>query len=103
MKIAISGSSGLIGSHLVLWCAKQSFQVVRLVRQKDYPDHRFPVCYWNSEKKEVDLKPLENCDAVIHLAGENIASGRWSKEKKEKIRASRVEGTRFLAESLTKL
>jgi hypothetical protein len=50
-----------------------------------------------------DLSRLEGVDAVVHLAGENIAAGRWTAARKEEIRRSRVEGTRRLSESLARL
>lgn len=53
--------------------------------------------------KQIDDKALDNCEAVIHLAGENIADGRWDEEKKRRVRDSRVKGTRFLAETLARL
>jgi uncharacterized protein (TIGR01777 family) len=51
----------------------------------------------------VDTGGLEDMDAVVHLAGENIASGRWTAERKRRIRDSRVRGTRLLADSLARL
>jgi hypothetical protein len=58
---------------------------------------------WNPEAEEVAMPGLEGMDAVVHLAGENIATGRWTAEKKAKIRHSRVQGTRVLCETLSRL
>ena len=57
----------------------------------------------DSEGSIDDIEKLEGLDAVVHLAGENIASKRWSEEQKQKIKSSRVEGTKFLVEQLAKL
>jgi uncharacterized protein (TIGR01777 family) len=51
----------------------------------------------------VDTAGLEGLDAAVHLAGENLATGRWTAEKKARIRESRVNGTRFLCEALVRL
>jgi uncharacterized protein (TIGR01777 family) len=58
---------------------------------------------WDPESGRIDNHQLEGFAAVIHLAGENIASGRWTKARKERIRDSRVRGSRVLAEALAKL
>src|SRR5262249_4500210 len=55
---------------------------------------------WNLEAKYIDAAGLENLDAVVHLAGEPIASGRWTTSKKARIRDSRVRGTHLLSEAL---
>jgi uncharacterized protein (TIGR01777 family) len=55
---------------------------------------------WNPETGEIDAAALEGLDAVVHLAGESIASGRWNAEKKARIRESRVKATRLLCEAL---
>lgn len=99
MNVLISGSTGLIGSRLVSFLTPSGNQVVRLVRGEAKTDGEVS---WNPETGEIDASKLEEIDAVVHLAGENIA-GRWSNEKKRKIRDSRVIGTRLLAETIVKL
>ncbi|GIX44898.1 MAG: hypothetical protein KatS3mg130_1306 [Candidatus Sumerlaea sp.] len=101
MRILVSGASGFIGRPLVETLRKQGHDVIRLVRRPPaHADER----YWNPQRGEIQLEepdaaPLE-LDAVVHLAGENIAGGRWSPAKKARIRESRVVGTRLLAETL---
>jgi len=82
MKIMVSGSHGLVGSALLESLKKQGHEVVRLGR--DF------------------TKPLdfEGVDAVVHLAGENIAKGRWNNAKKQRIESSRVDGTSQLANQI---
>jgi hypothetical protein len=58
---------------------------------------------WDPESGRIDASQLEGFDAVIHLAGENIGSGRWTAARKERILASRVAGTRLLARTLAAL
>src|SRR5690348_304432 len=80
MRILISGSHGLVGSALVPFLSAAGHTVGRLSRPEQWAAAGF-----------------EGADAVIHLAGESIASGRWTAERKRRIRASRVEGTEKLA------
>ncbi len=99
MKVLVSGSSGLVGSALVPFLTTGGHEVVRLVRS----DPGEAEVRWDPEAGSVDTAGLEGLDAVVHLAGENIAAGRWTEEKKQRIRDSRVEGTRLLCETLAGL
>lgn len=100
MKILISGSSGLIGAALVPALSGAGHDVWRLVRGTGSP--AASCIAWQPEQGTLDASALEGFDGVIHLAGEKIA-GRWTPEKKERIRNSRVQGTRLLCEALERL
>ena len=100
MKVLISGSAGLIGCALVSYFNHRDERVVRLTRARSIGGGEI---LWNPAARIVDLKNLEGFDAVVHLAGDPIAKGRWTPGKKAAIRDSRVKGTRFLSESLAKL
>ncbi len=99
MKVLVTGARGLVGSYLVPYLQSKGHQVTRLVRNS--PEGQDII--WNPEAKEIDKQKLEGFDAVIHLAGDNIASGRWTEAKKTEIKRSRVEGTSFLSETLASL
>lgn len=101
MKVLLSGSSGLIGSALSSSLAGKEAQVAHLVRAK--AAGTTPQVLWNPVARVLDPKQLEGFDAIVHLAGDPIAKGRWNPEKKARIRDSRVKGTRFLAESVAAL
>ena len=100
MNILVTGSTGLVGSAVVPFLTTGGHRVVRLVRGTACgPDE----VEWNPQAGTIDAAKLEGLDAVVHLAGENIATGRWSAAKKARIRDSRVNGTRVLSEALAKL
>lgn len=101
MRVLISGSSGLIGRALTAQLLERGHQITRLVRGGPTADR--PAVYWDPLGQFLDPLPLEGFDAVIHLAGENIASRRWSAEQKERIYRSRVDGTRLLSQTLATL
>lgn len=101
MKILISGATGLVGKHLIPTLKAKNHEVYKLVRKTPKNSDEIE---WNAEKgfNEKEQAKLENFDAVVHLAGDNVASENWSDEKKRKIRDSRVVGTRVLVEALKK-
>jgi uncharacterized protein (TIGR01777 family) len=101
MKILVTGSTGLIGSALVPFLTTGGHRVVCLVRSTPKPGDT--KVYWDPEAGSIDTASLEGLDAVVHLAGENIAAGRWTTAQKARIRNSRVQGTRLLCESLARL
>jgi uncharacterized protein (TIGR01777 family) len=100
MKILITGSTGLIGSELCSFLTANNHQVLRLVRRTPAGSDEIG---WEPSSGKLDTGALEGIDAVIHLAGENIAGGRWTAERKRRIRESRINGTRLLAQALGRL
>jgi uncharacterized protein (TIGR01777 family) len=101
MKILVSGSHGLVGKALVKSLTKDSHEVFKLVRhERIYGE---PEIEWHPNQGRIDRQHLEGFDAVVHLAGESIASGRWTEDKKRAIRDSRLKGTLLLSESLAQL
>ena len=102
MKILISGASGLVGKNLIPTLIAKGHEVRRLVRQTPKSADEIE---WNAETgfSESEQAKLENFDAVVHLAGDNVASENWSDEKKRKIKESRTVGTRVLVDALKKI
>ncbi len=100
-RVVVSGASGLVGRALVLHLRQAGAVVGCLVRRPAEPG-RDEVA-WEPATGQIDRARLEGADAVVHLAGENIAAGRWTAARKEAIRTSRVDGTRLLAEALASL
>lgn len=99
MRIAITGSHGLIGSAVASALRARGDGLLRLVhRTPGAPDE----VQWEPESGRLDRAPLEGVDAVVHLAGESLM-GRWTAERRRRIRESRVRGTRLLCGALADL
>lgn len=101
MTFAVSGASGLIGSTLIGVLKSKGHAVRRLVRSKR--DRAKDDIYWNFKSGEIDGRMFDGVDAVVHLAGENIAERRWTRRQKERIRESRLAGTRLIAQTIARL
>src|SRR6266545_4084468 len=100
MRVAVSGASGLVGSALIPVLISAGHEVRPMVRPGG---RRAPGSIaWDAEAGSLDLAALQGVDAVVHLAGESIAS-RWTDERKRRIRDSRVKGTRLVAQSIARL
>lgn len=101
MRVAISGSSGLIGSALARALDARGDEVVALVRSRS--DKAPSTALWNTEQGLAEREPVPGVDAVVHLAGAGIADKRWTAQRKRLIYSSRVDGTRNLVASLASL
>src|SRR5579871_6633669 len=99
MRIAITGSTGLVGSTLIPFLKTRDCSITRVVRKRMAEED----VVWDPQAGRIDSRRLEGHDAVVHLAGESIAARRWTTEQKNRIRESRVRGTRLLCETLAKL
>jgi uncharacterized protein (TIGR01777 family) len=98
-KIAISGATGLVGGELIASLKAAGHSTLTLSRRNAGAGS----VLWDPAKGITPLGALEGVDTVVHLAGENIAGSRWTAAVKERIRSSRVEGTRNLVKSLASL
>jgi uncharacterized protein (TIGR01777 family) len=95
--IAVTGASGFIGSALVAALRSRGDRVRPLVRPGGMADDAIQ---WDPERGRIDSDALEGVDALVHLAGESVANGRWTEAQKARIRDSRVKGTSLLASTL---
>jgi NAD dependent epimerase/dehydratase family enzyme len=94
MKVLVTGSSGLIGSALIESLTANGHEAIRLLRT----EFAEGLPFWDPENGVIDLGDVTGVDAVVHLAGYSIASGRWNERTKARILDSRVRGTKLLAE-----
>ncbi len=100
MKILVTGSSGLIGSAVVRHLTGAGHFVLRLVRSA--PQRERGDVAWEPVAGRIERQKLEDLDAVIHLAGENLL-GLWTRAKRDRLYASRVTATDFFCETLSGL
>jgi len=100
MRVAVTGSSGLIGSALVGQLKQEGHSVVRLVRRKPISSEE---AQWDPVAGTVDLQALEGVDAIVHLAGANVGDKRWTKKYRETILNSRLLGTTAIANAAATL
>jgi uncharacterized protein (TIGR01777 family) len=100
MKVAVTGASGLVGSALQPFLTAGGHEVLRLVRRAARGEGEVA---WDPARGEIDAPSLEGVDAVVHLSGENVASGRWTEARKARLRDSRIGSTQLLARTLAGL
>ncbi len=100
MDVLVSGSTGLIGTALGRALAERGHRVVRLVRSGG---GGAGAVRWDPSAGTIEAERLEGIDAVVHLAGESIAEGRWTAQKKNRILESRRQGTGLLARTIAGL
>ena len=101
LNVAMTGASGLVGTELSALLKSAGHCVVPMTRKPSVNSQN--TITWDPKQGVVNPHQLESVDAIVHLAGENIAAGRWTAALKERIRKSRVEGTRALVQSLAGL
>ena len=102
LRIALSGARGLIGTALRRRLTGEAHEITPIVRAGGKL-RKGRMIGWNPEQGTLDAAGLEGQDAVIHLAGEGIASGRWTPRRKEEILNSRVQSTALFARTLAGL
>lgn len=99
MKVLITGGSGLIGKVLTQFLKDAGHDVAILTRRLDL-NSGVTQYLWNPNRKEIDAEALSGVDAIIHLAGANIAEKRWTKKRWEEMYSSRVASAEFLFEKV---
>ncbi len=100
MKVVIAGASGFIGHALVAALRADRHEVLRLTRGRDLrPD----AIAWDPARRQLDPAALEGAGAIVNLAGENIAGGRWTQARRQRILRSRIDSTATLSDALKQM
>lgn len=94
--VAITGASGMVGTALGMTLRQAGHKSLSITRKASSSDS----ILWDPATGLKDTSRLKDVDTIVHLAGENIAAGRWTTALKDRIRRSRVEGTRSLVKSI---
>ncbi|MBG1268996.1 thylakoid membrane protein ThyD [Nostoc sp. WHI] len=108
MKVAITGATGFVGSRLVKRLYGEGYRILVLTRntvfaQKVFPSKAFPnleIIAYTPTASGSWQSAIAGCDGVINLAGESIAEGRWTSERKQEILNSRKLGTQKIVEAI---
>ncbi|HUI30668.1 MAG TPA: TIGR01777 family oxidoreductase [Candidatus Acidoferrales bacterium] len=102
MKIAVTGATGFIGKGLIDFLIEENNRVIALSRNpgraRSLLGNRLEAIEWSFNNMNGLLKELDNSDAIVNLAGENIGSSIWTKNKRKKIKDSRVKGGQLISE-----
>ena len=96
MQLALTGATGFVGRHVIRLAVRRGYEVVAFTREPSQPVHD---CIETRKFTTGEPPDLRGCNAVIHLAGENVA-GLWTRGKMRRIRDSRILGTRRIAEAI---
>lgn len=99
-KILITGASGLVGKKLISLLISAGYEVNTLTRKKFETDPNVNQYLWDIENKKLDIKALENVDAIVHLAGAGVADERWSSARKKELWESRIKSSQLLYETI---
>lgn len=102
-KILITGASGLVGKRLTELMLEQGFELNTLGRKPQRNQKRVKHFLWNVEKQTIDENAFEGVKAIVHLAGAGVADERWTATRKKEILESRVNSTRLLFQTLSKI
>jgi len=97
LTVLVTGATGMVGQAFCAFLTTGGHSVRKLVRGAPKSKDEF---HWDTASGAIDPAAVEGCDAVVHLAGENIAGRRWSRAQKKRIQDSRVEGTRQVADAI---
>ncbi len=102
MRVLITGANGLIGAALTKQLTGEGIETVRLTRMRTLESDPTRI-YWHPPTGTLDADRLQGFRTVVHLAGENIADGPWTEQKRRRIFDSRVTGTKLLCRILADL
>ncbi len=99
-NIIVTGGTGLVGSALTKKLIEKGHYVIVLTRKARPPAGRVVYKEWDVEKGTIDVSAITTADYIVHLAGANVAEGRWTEKRKQEIIESRVKSGELLVKAL---
>jgi uncharacterized protein len=103
--ILITGGTGMIGSAITKALTNKGYDVIIVSRDKKdaEPGKKIFYALWDTAKGTIDEEAVKKADAIIHLAGANVAGGRWTQKRKKEIRESRIKSGDLLVKALKQI
>ena len=95
--VLITGGTGLVGTHLTNFLLNKGYAVRHISRRVSENDI-IPGFRWNLDENYWDINAIVGVDYIVHLAGANVAEGRWTRKRKQQILESRIKGSKLIAE-----
>lgn len=99
-KVLITGGTGMLGTALTKRLVEEGYEVIILTRKKRPAGGNIFYTAWDAEKGFIEEDAIRNADHIVHLAGANLAEGRWTEKRKKIFRDSRVKTGELLVKSL---
>jgi len=101
--VLITGGTGMIGQALTKELISKGHQVMVLTRKAKAGKSNVTYKEWDVEKGTIDRSAIEQADYIVHLAGANVADGRWTEKRKKEIVDSRVKSGNLLVKALREI
>jgi len=101
-NILVTGATGMVGQHLIPLLKSNGYNILTLTTNGNIANPSKSIYHWDPAKGVIDTQALHQIDIVIHLAGANVGSKRWTKSYKKEILESRVKGAELLFQSFKK-
>lgn len=100
--VIITGGTGMIGTALTKALVAEQFKVIILTRDpaQGRPVTNVSYAAWDIEKMQIDERAIRSAQHIVHLAGANVAEGRWTKKRKQEIVSSRVKSGELIVQAL---
>lgn len=100
-KVLITGGTGLVGTYLAHQLREKGYDV-RILSRRKYNKADSSLLYWDLEHGIIDQNAINKANYIIHLAGHNIAEGKWTKKRKKELYSSRIDSSKLIFSKLNK-
>lgn len=101
--VLVTGGTGLIGTALVKELVKKGHDIIILSRSARPAEKKISYAQWDPSRGQIDADAVKKADYIVHLAGANVADGRWTEKRKDEIVNSRVKSGQLLVKALAEI